>query len=139
MGISFNSFTGKIPPTLENLRQLYVLNLQKNATSGAIPSLNLPRLKILNFSYNNLNGSIPSSLQKFPYSSFVGNSLLCGLPLKNCSSMSSSPAPSPVYFPTPTIQLFPHIDMLLAIALLDPFLCGEIQIYLIKKPNLLYS
>ncbi|XP_044461020.1 probable inactive receptor kinase At5g58300 [Mangifera indica] len=107
LDLSFNSFTEKIPQIIKNLTRLNVLNLQKNSISGAIPPLKLPRLKTLNLSYNNLIGSIPSSLQKFPDSSFVGNSLLCGLPLKSCSSISSSPAPSPVYFPTPT-TITPH-------------------------------
>ncbi|KAJ4979399.1 hypothetical protein NE237_010179 [Protea cynaroides] len=93
--LSFNSFSGKIPPTVQNLTQLIRLNLQNNSLSGPIPNLNLPRLKHLNLSYNNLNGSIPTSLQKFPNSSFIGNSLLCGGPLKQCSPFSPSPATSP--------------------------------------------
>lgn len=83
-----------------------MLNLQNNSISGAIPPLNLPRLKTLNFSNNNLNGSIPDSLQKFPNSSFVGNPMLCGQPLKPCSTVSSSPSPSPSYFPI----ISPHKD-----------------------------
>ncbi|KAK9280592.1 hypothetical protein L1049_014286 [Liquidambar formosana] len=78
LDLSFNSFTGNIPLTIQNLTQLTGLNLQNNKLSGPIPNLNLTRLKHLNLSYNDLNGSIPSSLQKFPNSSFVGNSLLCG-------------------------------------------------------------
>lgn len=94
LDISFNSFSGNIPLTIQNLTRLAVLNVEKNSISGAIPNLNLPHLKLLNLSYNNLNGSIPFSLQKFPSSSFVGNSLLCGPPLKHCSKISSS-SPSP--------------------------------------------
>lgn len=107
LDISFNSFSGNIPLTVQNLTQLTVLNIQNNSISGAIPNLNLPKLKLLNLSYNKLNGSIPNSLQKFPSSSFSGNSLLCGPPLKNCSTISSSPSPSPspIYFPSsPTIS-----------------------------------
>lgn len=100
LDLSFNALTGNIPPGFQNLTRLHLLNLQNNSISGAIPPLNLPRLKILNFSNNNLNGSIPDSLQKFPNSSFVGNSMLCGLPLNPCSTVSSSPSPSPSYFPT---------------------------------------
>lgn len=45
-----------------------------------------------------LNGSIPNSLRKFGISSFVGNSLLCGPPLSDCSTLS--PSPSPTYLPS---------------------------------------
>ncbi|KAL0003559.1 hypothetical protein SO802_017340 [Lithocarpus litseifolius] len=99
LDISFNSFSGSIPLAFQNLTRLTVLNLQNNSISGAIPRLNLPKLKLLNVSYNNLNGSIPFSLQNFPSSSFEGNSLLCGPPLKHCSTISLSPSPSPSYLP----------------------------------------
>ncbi|XP_075669574.1 putative inactive receptor kinase At5g58300 isoform X1 [Castanea sativa] len=98
LDISFNSFSGSIPLTFQNLTRLTVLNLQNNSISGAIPRLNLPKLKLLNVSYNNLNGSIPFSLQNFPSSSFEGNSLLCGPPLKHCSTIS----PSHSYLPPPS-------------------------------------
>ncbi|XVE90949.1 hypothetical protein DITRI_Ditri20bG0116700 [Diplodiscus trichospermus] len=100
---SYNSFTGAIPNTVQSLTRLTVLNLQNNSISGAIPNVNFPSLKVLNFSYNNLNGSIPNSLQRFPPSSFIGNPLLCGSPLKLCSTVSSSPSPSPSDFPSPPI------------------------------------
>ncbi|XP_061356051.1 probable inactive receptor kinase At5g58300 [Gastrolobium bilobum] len=97
LDISFNSFSGSIPPVFQNLRRLTWLYLQNNSISGAIPDFNLPALKYLNLSYNNLNGSIPNSIKTFPYTSFVGNSLLCGPPLNHCSTISPSPSPSPVY------------------------------------------
>lgn len=100
LDLSANSFTGKIPQTIQNLTQLTGLNLQNNTLSGPIPNLNLTRLKHLNLSYNNLNGSIPLSLQKFPNSSFIGNSLLCGPPLQICSS---NLPPPPSYPPLPAI------------------------------------
>ncbi|KAM3355622.1 putative inactive receptor kinase [Capsicum galapagoense] len=93
LDLSFNSFTGEIPPTINNLTRLSVLNLQHNSLTGKIPSLDTLRLNNLNLSYNMLNGSVPYSLQKFPLSSFAGNSHLCGTPLTNCSlSPSTSPA-----------------------------------------------
>ncbi|XP_062092293.1 probable inactive receptor kinase At5g58300 [Humulus lupulus] len=96
LDLSCNSISGNVPTTIQNLTRLAKLKLQNNSISGVIPSLSLPHLKLLNLSYNSLNGSIPYSLQKYPYSSFVGNSLLCGPPLKPCNtSSSSSPAPSP--------------------------------------------
>lgn len=100
LDLSANSFSGKIPQTIQNLTQLTGLNLQNNTLSGPIPDLNLTGLKHLNLSYNNLNGSIPLSLQKFPNSSFIGNSLLCGPPLETCSSILPPP---PSYPPLPVI------------------------------------
>ncbi|MED6120518.1 hypothetical protein PIB30_021524 [Stylosanthes scabra] len=93
--VSFNSFSGRIPPTFQNLRRLTWLYLQNNNISGTIPDFNLPRLKQLNLSYNNLNGTIPNSIKTFPYTSFIGNSRLCGPPINNCSAISPSPSPSP--------------------------------------------
>ncbi|MCD9638641.1 hypothetical protein HAX54_022731 [Datura stramonium] len=92
LDLSFNSFTGEIPPTVKDLTRLSVLNLQFNSLTGEIPSLDTLRLNNLNLSYNMLNGSVPYSLQKFPLSSFEGNSHLCGTPLTSCSL---SPSPSP--------------------------------------------
>ncbi|KAG4954919.1 hypothetical protein JHK87_040513 [Glycine soja] len=110
LDISSNNFSGSIPTTFQNLSRLTWLYLQNNSISGAIPDLkNLTSLKYLNLSYNNLNGSIPNSIINYPYTSFVGNSHLCGPPLNNCSaasppssstsSLSPSPSPSPVYQP----------------------------------------
>lgn len=101
LDLSYNSFTGVIPKSLQNLTQLARLNLQNNSLSGQIPNINVTKLKYLNVSYNQLNGSIPTALQTFPNSSFEGNSLLCGLPLKPCSSVP--PVPSPAITPTPPL------------------------------------
>ncbi|KAF7830847.1 putative inactive receptor kinase [Senna tora] len=103
LNIAFNSFSGTIPPVFVNLRRLTWFYLQNNSISGPVPDFNLPSLKSLNLSYNNLSGSIPNSIQKFPYTSFVGNSL-CGPPLNHCSSISPSPSASspPVYLPHST-------------------------------------
>ncbi|KAF7816247.1 putative inactive receptor kinase [Senna tora] len=101
LDLSYNSFTGVIPKTLQNLTELTRLNLQNNSLSGEIPNLNATKLKYLNLSYNQLNGSIPAALQTFPNSSFVGNSLLCGSPLKPCSSVA--PTPSPAITPAPPL------------------------------------
>lgn len=93
LDLSFNSFTGNIPQSIKNLTQLTGLNLQNNNLSGSIPNLNDTKLRHLNLSYNHLNGSIPLSLQKFPNSSFIGNSFLCGPPLQGCSIIPPSPPP----------------------------------------------
>ncbi|KAJ0228766.1 inactive receptor kinase [Hirschfeldia incana] len=108
MDLSFNSFTGKIPATLQNQKQLTKLSLQNNKLSGQIPNLDSTSLRLLNLSNNHLNGSIPSALGKFPSSSFAGNTLLCGLPLKPCATPSSpSPLTPPVSSP-PLLPPFPH-------------------------------
>ncbi|KAK1284909.1 putative inactive receptor kinase [Acorus calamus] len=104
LDLSFNTFTGKIPQVIQNLTQLTTLSLQNNSLIGPIPDLNLPRLKHLNVSYNHLNGTIPPSLQKFSNSSFLGNSLLCGLPLVACHTFPISPAASPSLLPPPPPQ-----------------------------------
>lgn len=101
LDLSFNSFTGNIPQSIQNLTQLTGLSLQSNNLSGSIPNFDIPKLRHLNLSYNGLKGPIPSSLQKFPNSSFVGNSLLCGPPLKACFPVA--PSPSPTYSPPPFI------------------------------------
>ncbi|KAI4307771.1 hypothetical protein L6164_030920 [Bauhinia variegata] len=99
LDLSFNSFTGVIPKSIENLTELTRLSLQNNSLSGEIPNLSVTNLKDLNLSYNHLNGSIPAALQKFPNSSFEGNSLLCGPPLKPCSPIPPIPSPSPSFAP----------------------------------------
>ncbi|CAN7122023.1 unnamed protein product [Brassica rapa subsp. narinosa] len=108
LDLSFNSFTGKIPTTLQNQKQLTKLSLQNNKLSGPIPILDTTSLRLLNLSNNHLNGSIPSELGKFPSSSFAGNTMLCGLPLKSCATPSSpSPLIPPVSSPPP-LPPFPH-------------------------------
>lgn len=93
VNLQHNNFTGLIPSSISS--KLIALDLSFNSFFGAIPVFNLTRLKYLNLSFNNLNGSIPFSINHFHYTSFVGNSLLCGSPLKNCSTISPSPSPSP--------------------------------------------
>ncbi|KAJ0753080.1 putative protein kinase RLK-Pelle-LRR-III family [Helianthus annuus] len=95
LDLSFNSFTGNILEKTKNLTRLTSLNLEFNSFSGNITELNLTRLRVFNVSHNILNGSIPVSLQKFPVSSFEGNSL-CGAPLSQCSSLNSDVPPVPV-------------------------------------------
>ncbi|XP_076953585.1 putative inactive receptor kinase At5g58300 [Bidens hawaiensis] len=84
--LQHNNFSGEIPilPL-----QTTALDLSFNSFSGSIPELNLTRLRVFNISHNSLNGSIPASLQKFPVSSFEGNSL-CGPPLNQCSPLTSN-------------------------------------------------
>lgn len=96
LDLSHNSFTGQIPASIQNLTHLIGLNLRKNSLTGPIPDVNLPSLKDLDLSFNYLNGSIPSGLHKFHASSFRGNLMLCGAPLKQCSSVSPNTTLSPL-------------------------------------------
>ncbi|KAK7333102.1 hypothetical protein VNO80_29865 [Phaseolus coccineus] len=100
LDLSYNSFSGSIPETFQNFSELTSLNLQNNSLSGQIPNLNVTQLRLLNLSYNHLNGSIPKALHIFPNSSFEGNTLLCGPPLKPCSGVP--PTPSPALTPPPS-------------------------------------
>ncbi|XP_038882598.1 probable inactive receptor kinase At5g58300 [Benincasa hispida] len=101
LDLSFNSLTGNIPKSIQNLTRLTGLNIQNNSLTGSIPDIGHLKLKQLNLSYNQLSGPIPASLQSFPTSSFEGNSLLCGSPLKNCSVGAPIPSPSPASLPQP--------------------------------------
>lgn len=131
LDLSFNSFSGNIPQVLKNLTHLTSLNLQFNSFSGPVPDLNLTRLRLLNVSYNLLNGSIPSSLQKFPASSFAGNSFSCGLPSNQCSSLSSSPSSSPHYSPSMPLHPKKHNKKLNTVAILAIAIGGFLLLLLL--------
>lgn len=92
--LQHNNFLGTFPISVSS--QLKVLDISSNSFTGGIPDLELTKLKHVNFSYNNFTGPIPYSLQKFPNSSFLGNPLLCGEPLRECSNESEQlPATGP--------------------------------------------
>ncbi|KAH9617983.1 hypothetical protein KSS87_011362 [Heliosperma pusillum] len=75
VNLSNNRFSGGIPKSMSKMSQLMSLNLANNSLSGVIPDLGLPNLEELNLSNNNLSGSVPKSMERFPSSSFVGNSV----------------------------------------------------------------
>ncbi|KAK8945992.1 putative LRR receptor-like serine/threonine-protein kinase [Platanthera guangdongensis] len=85
LDLHHNKLAGTIPSTLGQLTWLQLLDLSDNSLAGAIPlSLgNLTLLSHFNLSFNNLSGPIPSSpaIQRFGYSAFANNPLLCGSPL----------------------------------------------------------
>ncbi|KAF7143724.1 hypothetical protein RHSIM_Rhsim05G0173300 [Rhododendron simsii] len=115
---SNNSFIGKVPNTVGDLKSLYALNLSHNALTGSIPSslgnlsilesldlswnkldgripvtlASLTFLSFLNLSYNQLTGMIPRGpqLQTFSKTSFEGNKGLWGPPL---TTKEAEPAP----------------------------------------------
>lgn len=96
LNISFNILSGSIPEEMSNLSSLRsTLDMSHNLFNGSIPpSLgSLPETVYIDLSYNNLSGPIPlnGALINIGPTAFVGNRLLCGLPLKiSCSSNSQS-------------------------------------------------
>ncbi|KAM1715066.1 hypothetical protein ACFX12_025594 [Malus domestica] len=96
LNISFNILSGSIPEEMSNLSSLRsTLDMSHNLFNGSIPpSLgSLPETVYIDLSYNNLSGPIPlnGALINIGPTAFVGNRLLCGLPLKiSCSSSSQS-------------------------------------------------
>ncbi|GMP61623.1 hypothetical protein CsSME_00024012 [Camellia sinensis var. sinensis] len=103
--LSCNHLTGEIPIEVGKLSNIHALNLSHNNLTGSIPRTfsHLRQIESLDLSYNNLNGRIPQLIElnnlevsgpttkrkaefaTFEESSYNGNSLLCGLPLKtNC-------------------------------------------------------
>ncbi|XP_057459594.1 cuscuta receptor 1-like [Actinidia eriantha] len=101
LNLSYNNFTGPIPTAFSNLRQVESLDLSYNNLNGQIPS----QLSALNFladfsvAHNNLSGQTPDQKGQFGTfneSSYEGNPLLCGPPLRNnCNEIGiQSPKPN---------------------------------------------
>ncbi|XP_037439109.1 receptor-like protein EIX2 [Triticum dicoccoides] len=99
LNLSSNKLSGPIPNMIGAMQSLVSLNFSENKLSGEIPlSLsNLTLLEALNLSCNNLSGRIPSGRQLDTLNSdnpsimYIGNSGLCGPPLKkNCPGNDSS-------------------------------------------------
>ncbi|XP_058071070.1 receptor like protein 21-like [Magnolia sinica] len=101
LNLSHNQLSGPIPETFSNLKQIESLDISHNRLSGEIP----PQLTELNFlsafnvSHNNLSGVLPDMMKgqfgTFGETSYEGNPLLCGPPLKSCSSTSPLPPSMP--------------------------------------------
>ena len=68
LGLSYNQFSGEIPPELGKLARLEILGLSHNNSSGEIPPelANLRRLDVLEIRYNRLTGQIPQAFENHP-------------------------------------------------------------------------
>ncbi|CAJ2655896.1 unnamed protein product [Trifolium pratense] len=68
LSISFTSFSGEIPHTIGNMRNLFELDLSNCQFYGTLPNSmsNLTHLTFLGLSHNDLSGAIPSSLFTLP-------------------------------------------------------------------------
>ncbi|XP_028786458.1 receptor protein kinase-like protein ZAR1 [Neltuma alba] len=104
LDLAFNHFNGSIPSDMGNLSRLQgTVDLSHNSFSGSIPpSLgNLPEKVYIDLTFNNLSGPIPQNgaLMNRGPTAFIGNSGLCGPPLKNPCSSETPGASSPSSFP----------------------------------------
>ncbi|KAL9457326.1 hypothetical protein AB3S75_006385 [Citrus x aurantiifolia] len=96
LNLSNNNLQGHIPPTLGNLIVIESLDLSNNKLSGQIPQQlgELTTLEVFDVSDNLRTGPIPQGKQfnTFGKGSFDGNPGLCGRPLsKKCDNSATSP------------------------------------------------
>lgn len=64
LSLASEGLTGKIYPSLSNLKSLENLDLSNNSLTGSVPEFlsQLPHLRVLNLEGNKLSGSVPTSL-----------------------------------------------------------------------------
>ncbi|XVF65721.1 hypothetical protein PTKIN_Ptkin09bG0272300 [Pterospermum kingtungense] len=95
LNLSYNNLTGPIPSTFSKLKQIESLDLSYNK-NGRIPSqlTELNTLEVFTVAHNNLSEPLPdmkAQFGTFDESSYEGNSLLCGPPLKKSCNEGDSP------------------------------------------------
>ncbi|KXG32100.2 hypothetical protein SORBI_3003G100500 [Sorghum bicolor] len=97
LNLSLNHLIGVVPNKIGEMQSLESLDLSRNKISGEIPATlsNLTFLSYLDLSYNNLTGQIPPGAQldslyaANPFM-YIGNTGLCGHPLRNNCSRDGS-------------------------------------------------
>ncbi|GJN32967.1 hypothetical protein PR202_gb21518 [Eleusine coracana subsp. coracana] len=94
LDLSFNKFSGELPPEVADMKSLKYLMLAWNNFSGAIPVAygRLSELQALDLSYNKLSGAIPASvgnLTSLLWLMLAGNQLSGAIPpeIGSCSSL----------------------------------------------------
>ncbi|CAN6363163.1 unnamed protein product [Urochloa humidicola] len=94
LDLSNNSFSGRIPSSMQKCTQLHVLDLSRNMFSGSLPNWigKFVRLQFLRLSHNMFFGDIPISitdLQCLQYTDIANNSISGSLPrdLSNLSAL----------------------------------------------------
>ncbi|KAL6544716.1 hypothetical protein OROMI_023578 [Orobanche minor] len=76
--ISFNNFTGDLPPSFTSLTNLSTLLVQNNQLTGSLNVLASLPLTILNVANNHFSGWIPQELSSVPNFIYNGNAFVNG-------------------------------------------------------------